>query len=110
TSVTLFGRPVFHPALAHEEAAAHPGAHGGGSIFESQYLTPNMRVPLLYRNEPPYARYAAEFVVDIDQQITETIETNNQWAWPPPGFWFATSAMSASKEPIVIEHGVAVPA
>jgi hypothetical protein len=40
--------------------------------FQTQYTSPQMQVPLYYRDEDPSATYQIEFIVDAERQIVET--------------------------------------
>jgi hypothetical protein len=98
-TVRLAGRPVFAEAMAH-------GPANGISAFQTQYLTPKMDVPLYYRDQDPSATYTAEFLVDSDNQITESNEANNYYAWPGD-FWFVSAEARRRSEPFVVERALA---
>lgn len=90
--VTIFGEPVLNPGFG----SALPGP---GGVPSQEYITERMEIPLFYRDEPGNARYEFEFLVDAEQQMAETNETNNRFIAP----WWTTSPGSFERlEPFVI--------
>lgn len=95
-SVTLSGRPVLEQAFAR-------GIIGSAPVLRTQYTTPAMEVPLLFRDEDPNAIYTAQFIVDEENQIAESNESNNMYTWPGT-FWFMSPAAKKAGQRVVIKH------
>jgi hypothetical protein len=87
--VILFGEPVVAPvdrAVQREgdqtvqpaTLATFPGQLPP-PMFPQEYLTEDMIVPLFYRDESPSATYEFEFLVDSEQQVSESNEGNNRF-------------------------------
>ena len=98
--VTLAGEPVLAPPdrVAEQKVdlqvqqAAMGGAFPGPLPIPSQeYVTEDMVVPLHYRDESPSATYEFEFIVDSEQQVSESNEGNNHFFVR----WWTTSPGSA---------------
>jgi hypothetical protein len=92
--VTLFGEPVLAPAeqtAPQAEFAAFPGQ----PVLSQEYVTDDMIVPLFYRDESPSATYEFEFIVDSEQQVSESDEGNNhffaRWWTTRPGSTLRTT-------------------
>lgn len=101
--VTIFGEPVLAPAEQAQQAqpaafAAFPGPLPPippGGVFSQEYITEDMIVPLFYRDESPSATYEFEFIVDSEQQVSESNERNNhffvRWWTTRPGAVLSTT-------------------
>jgi hypothetical protein len=94
-SVTLSGVPVFEYALV-------AGGATDASTFQTGYVSPKMEVPLYYRDANPSYTYGAGFLVDADNQVTESNESNNYYTWPGD-FWFMSPAARRRTKPFVRE-------
>lgn len=87
--VTIYGQPVVKQAQAmngQAVAAAQAASFTNPAIsvfpppiFSQEYITEDMIVPLYYRDENPSAIYEFEFIVDSEQQVSETNEGNNHF-------------------------------
>ena len=102
--VTLYGEPVIAQAMATAENGQAANGHDqpvqgtGGQmtaaqnaafppfpgwplppIFSQEYVTEDMVLPLFYRDESPSATYEFEFIVDSEQQVSESNEGNNHF-------------------------------
>jgi hypothetical protein len=93
-SVTLHARPVFTQALAF-------GPIGNTAIWQTQYATPKMEVPLYYRDVDG-SYYDGGFLVDSDHDVSESNEYNNYYTWQG-NFWFTSPGAFRKKEPIVVQ-------
>jgi hypothetical protein len=98
--VTIFGEPV---ATQIEQAQLTAFASFPGQlppIFSQEYITEDMIVPLFYRNESPSATYEFEFIVDSEQQVSESNEGNNHFSirW-----WTTRPGSVGSTTPFKIE-------
>jgi hypothetical protein len=102
--VTLFGEPVLAPpertAQQEAERAAQQAAFAAlpghlPPIISQEYVTEDMIVPLFYRDESPSATYEFEFIVDSEQQVSESNESNNnffvRWWTTHPGSTLRTT-------------------
>jgi hypothetical protein len=93
--VTIFAEPVLDPGEQAQPAAsaAFPGPLP--PVFSSEYVTEDMIVPLFYRDESPSATYEFEFIVDSEQQVSESNESNNRfyvrWWTTRPGAVLSTT-------------------
>lgn len=75
--VTLSGVPVASQDVQAQQQAAI--VMFPGTIPSQEYVTQDMVLPLFYRDESPSAVYEFEFVVDSEQQVSESNEGNNHF-------------------------------
>lgn len=97
-SVILHPRPVFTQALAF-------GPIDNMNVFQTQYETPKMEVPLYYYDQDG-SYYEAGFLADSDNDVSESNEYNNYYVWGTQHnrrFWFTSPAAARKKQPIVVQ-------
>jgi len=89
----IFPEPVLAPA---DVAAFNVGGEVG---LLTTYVTEEMEVPLRYINENPAFEYEIEFLVDSEQVLNESNESNNLYRGRR---WFTNPAGVQRDEPLLI--------
>jgi hypothetical protein len=98
-SVTLWGKPIFEPAVAAAMIV------GGGEVpfFKTTYVTPPMEVPLEFVDVEPYAQYTGGFTVDINFQVSELRRDNDTYTWPGKWWYLSEAGLRTTRKPVVRE-------
>jgi hypothetical protein len=94
------------PPRFEAEIALAPGL---GSVWQTTYVTRAMEIPLHYRDQDGSV-YNAEFLVDVDFDVSDPDRVNNYWSWPPPGFWFLSPEARQRKGVFVVERSLSAQA
>jgi hypothetical protein len=95
---------VIDPPLVLAENPNALAAIVGGIAISDTYVTEKMEVPLRYIDESPSFRYDIEFLVDVDQVLNESNESNNRYFSTR---WFTTPAAVEREKPFTIKSAVA---
>ena len=95
---------VLHPKPVLENPTALAAIVGGGTTITDTYVTEKMEVPLRYFDETPSFRYDIEFLVDVEQTLSESDETNNRYFSTR---WFSSPAAVEREKPFVINSSAA---
>lgn len=72
----------------------------GGTTPTFTYVTGKMEVPLRYIDESPSTRYEIEFLVDSEQVLSESNESNNRYFGTR---WFSSPAALERETPFLIK-------